>query len=217
MTESRERPTPGGGADPADDLPVEDIIEIQGDAPPGEQDAVITPDEIERERTPTLTELDRGDPSPDLAYTGGDAALIDDLDLDDLREGETDDPDVAAEEGLVYVPPIDPPIHADPEEEDGLLVAAGAAVSAESEPYDDDHRGSDLPGEPELTARIREALRADAATAGLVDRLLIGVRGSTAVIRGIVDGPEDSDVILEVVERVDGIRNVVDETELADG
>ena len=217
MTESRERPTPADGADTPDDLPLDDVIAIQGDVVPDEQDAVITPDEMEHERTPTLTEFERGDSPPDPTYAADEAAVLDDLDLDDLREGETDDPDVAAEEGLVYVPPIDPPVHADQEEEDGLIIAAGAAVSAESEPYDEDHRGSDLPGEPELTARIREALRADAATAGLVDRLLIGVRGSTAVIRGVVDGIEDTDTIVEVVERVDGISDVVDETEVVGG
>jgi hypothetical protein len=141
VTESRERPTPAGGADTPDDLPVDDIIELQGDALPDEQDAVITPDEMEHERTPTLTEFERGASPPDPAFAADASAVLDDLDLDDLREGETDDADVAAEEGLVYIPPIDPPVHADPEEEDGRIIAAGTAVSAESEPYDEDHRG----------------------------------------------------------------------------
>jgi hypothetical protein len=200
-----------------DDLPLDDLIEVQGDALPGEQDAVISPDEMERARPATRTELDRGEPSPDLEFAEGDSATLDGLDLDDLREGETDDPDVAAEEGLVYVPPIDPPVLADAEEEDGVVVAAGPAVSAESEPYDEDHRSDDLSTESELTDLIRSALRADAATAGLVDRLVIGTRGTTVVIRGIVDDIEDSDAIAEVVQRVDGVENVIDQTDVAEG
>jgi hypothetical protein len=203
--------------DPVDDLPIDDVVEVQGDVPPDEQDGILAPDEIEERRRPTQTELDRGDASPDPALVGGEAELLDGLDLDDLREGETDDPDVAAEEGITYVPPIDPPVRADREDEEGVVIAAGAAVSAESEPYDEDHRSSDLPIESELTDLIRASLRADAATTELADRLIIGTRGGTVVIRGIVDGIEDTDAILEVVERVEGVDNVIDETELASG
>jgi hypothetical protein len=34
-------------------------------------------------------------------------------------------------------------------------------------------------------------------------------------VRGVVDGIEDTDAILEVVERVDGVDNVVDQTDVA--
>ncbi|HET8786144.1 MAG TPA: BON domain-containing protein, partial [Candidatus Limnocylindrales bacterium] len=152
---------------------------------------------------------------PDREYAHGEESTIDELDLEDLREGETDDPGVAAEEGLTYVPPIDPPVVADAEAEDGIEIAAGPAVSAESDPYDQSHRGIELDFESELTTRIREALRADSQTSVLEDRLIIGTRGSVAVIRGIVDDIEDSDAIVEVVSRVRGITDVVDQTELA--
>lgn len=197
-----------------DDLPLDDIIELQGDVPPAEQDAVLDPDQIEHARVPTMTELDGFYPIPDPAAAGSDADLLDGLDLDDLRDGETDDPGVAAQEGLTYVPPIDPPVRADPEEPDGVIIAAGPAVSAESDPYDDDHRSSDLPAESDLTDRIRSALRADSATAELADRVLIGTRGSTVVVRGVVDDLSDSDALAEVIERVDGVEEVIDETEL---
>jgi osmotically-inducible protein OsmY len=88
-------------------------------------------------------------------------------------------------------------------------------VSAESDPYDESHRGTDLDPESELTSRIREALRADAATSFLEERLIIGTRGSTAVIRGVVDDIDDGDTIIDVVSRVRGVTEVVDETELA--
>jgi hypothetical protein len=163
----------------------------------------------------TRTELDAGYTIPDREYAGGPESTLDDLDLDDLREGETDDPGVAVQEGLVYVPPIDPPVVADPEARDGIVPAAGIGVSAESEPYDDDHRGTDLDPGSELNVRIREALRADAQTSVLEDRLVVGTRGSVAVIRGVIDDVDDSDSIIEVVSRVNGISDVLDQTELA--
>ena len=201
--------------DDARSLPVDDIIEVQGDVQPSDQDALLDADELEHERTPTRTELDAGYTIPDLQYAGGEAAVLDSLDLDDLREGETDDPGVAAQEGLTYVPPIDPPVVADMEPDDGIVPAAGMAVSAESDPYDDSHRGTDLDPESQPNVRIREALRADSQTSVLEDRLIVGTRGSVAVIRGVIDDVEDSDAIIEVVSRVDGISDVVDETELS--
>jgi BON domain len=174
----------------SDDLPLDDVLEVQGDAPPSEQDAVITPDEMEHARSATRTEFDRGEGS--IGPASSDVTSLDGLALDDLREGETDDPDVAAEEGLPYVPPTAPPLA-----------------------FDDDD--DELAAESDLTAQIRDALRADAATSELADRLVIGTRGSTVVIRGVVDGIEDTDSIVEVVERVDGVRNVVDQTDVAGG
>ena len=209
MTERETRP------DVADDLPLEDVIEVQGDVPPVDQDGILEMDELEHERTGTRTELDGGYTIPDLEYAHGEESTIDELDLDDLREGETDDPGVAVEEGLTYVPPIDPPVVADAEAEDGIEIAAGPAVSAESDPYDQSHRGTELDFESELTTRIREALRADSQTSVLEDRLIIGTRGSVAVIRGVIDDIDDSDAIVEVVSRVRGITDVVDQTELA--
>ena len=65
-----------------------------------------------------------------------------------------------------------------------------------------------------MNVRIREALRADSRTSVLEDRLIIGTRGSVAVIRGVVDDVDDSDAVIDVVSRVDGISDVVDETEV---
>ncbi|HET7167930.1 MAG TPA: BON domain-containing protein [Candidatus Limnocylindrales bacterium] len=203
--------------DAADIAMLEEIQTLQGEELPMDQDAVLEPDEIEGRRRLTRTELDGGATEPDLELLGGQTAALDGLALDDLRTGETDDPKVAAEEGLSYVPPIDPPVRSDAEEPGGLEVAAGMAVSAESDPYDTDHRSELLSIEGDLTARIREALEADAATSGLADRLIVGTRGSTAVVRGVVDGLEDTDTIVAVIGRVEGIEDVIDETDVAGG
>lgn len=186
MTDAR-RAASGEGTD---DLPIDDVIEIQGDSPPDEQDAVLEPDEIEHARTATRTELDRGESVEPTVRD--DVGLLDGLDLDDLREGETDDPAVATEEGLAYVPPTSPPL-AFGDEDDELAT------------------------ESDLTARIRDALRADPATTELADRLVIGTRGSTVVIRGVLDDIDEGDTIAEVIQGVDGVQEVVDQTDLAGG
>ena len=198
---SEPRPETPRRPDPDDVADIEEIANLQGEEMPVDQDAVLEPDEIETRRTPTQTELDRGEPAPDPDTDDAEAESLDGLALDDLREGETDDPDVAAEEGLTYVPPSDPPFRVDAEDPEGTEVAGSTADSVELD----------------LTTRIREALEADAATSGYADRLVIGTRGSTAVVRGIVDDVDDSDTIVAVIEAVDGIEEVIDETELADG
>jgi hypothetical protein len=197
---SEPRPEMPRRLDPDDVALVEEIQQLQGEEMPIDQDAVL-PDEIETRRTPTQTELDRGEPAPDLDAAEAAVESLDGLALDDLREGETDDPDVATEEGLAYVPPSDPPFRVDADDPEGIDVAGAMDDS----------------GELDLTGRIREALEADASTTDLADRLVIGTRGSTVVVRGIVDDIDDGDNIASVIERVNGVEEVIDETGLADG
>jgi hypothetical protein len=190
---------------------LEELQALEGEEMPADQDAVVDPDEIEGRRTPTLTELDQGDP-------GLVSSLDDGLDgfgglaREGLREGETDDPEVAAQEGMPWVPPIDPPVVSTPWSGDPV-VAAGTGVSALDEAFDEDNPGVLLSEEGDINERIREALRADSSTSRLADILVIGVVGSTAIIRGMVDDIDDTDAIVAVVERVPGIEEVRDETE----
>ena len=178
---------------------------------PGDQDAVVDPDEIEGRRVPTKTEFDElvSDVRPDIDPDGVES--LEGLAGEGLRDDETDDPEVAAEEGIPWVPPIDPPVVATPWSGDPV-VAAGTGVSALDESYDEDNPGVLLSEEGDINERIREALRADSATSRLADTLVIGVVGSTAIIRGVVDDIDDSDNIVAVVERVPGIEDVRDET-----
>jgi hypothetical protein len=212
---------------PDTDLPPEDVQELLGEELPVDQDAVLELDEIETPRQPTLTERDTGaesdrdrellveatedeeitdvdglidDASSEIAALRPDSTSLDELTDEELREGETTDPIEATEEGEVWVPPTDPPVVPVTGDPDGIEVPGFAEL--------DEAEGS-------VNAEIREALRSDASTSGLADRLEIAVIGSTAVIRGVVDGIEDSDAIVDVVSRVDGIDDVRDETEVA--
>jgi hypothetical protein len=151
------------------------------------------PDEDEQ---PTNTELD------ELADT-------------QLRLGETSDPDVATEEGMPWVPPVDPPVipSADGDPRD-LEIAAGFGVTGSDEPIDDDHRAEELTDEEDMTARVRDALRADAATSRYADELVIGTLGGVVVLRGEVDDIEDSDNAVDVAGRVSGVTDVIDELDV---
>lgn len=159
----------------------EQIIDLQGDEVPSEQDAFVSLDEIEEDREPTLSEQEWGVP-------------IDPT----LRPGETDDPLVAIEEGQTWVPPTDPPI-----------------VPSDDREGVNSPGGDDLDAESDINAQVREALRADAATTALADRLEIAVVGSTAILRGTVDDLDDGDALVEVASGVPGIAEVRDETEVA--
>jgi hypothetical protein len=190
---------------------IEGLQALEGEEMPADQDAVLDPDEIEGRRQPTQTEVDRGEASEPVDVTDDEAVSVEGLGATGLREDETGDPDVAAEEGIPWVPPIDPPV-VPSEDGDDPVVAAGTGVDA----IDDyDEAGVLLSEEGELTERIREALRADSATSRLADSLIIGTIGSTAVIRGQVDDIDDGDAVAAVVERVAGVDEVRDETEVA--
>ena len=108
---------------------------------------------------------------------------------------------MAAEEGLAYVAPSDPPFRVDAEDPEGIEVAGAMDDSVELD----------------LTAASATHSRRTPPRAAYADRLIIGTRGSIVVVRGIVDDVDDSDNIVAVIEAVDGIDEVIDETELADG
>lgn len=135
---------------------------------------------------------------------------LDGLTATELRSGETIDPLIAAEEGLTWIPPTDPVVVPDDSPE-GLRVAAGFGSSALDEPYDEDHHGELLPAEDEMTDRVREALRADAATSPYADALKIDTEGGVVEVRGLVDDILDSDNIVAVVSEVSGVVGVRDD------
>ncbi|HEV8489178.1 MAG TPA: BON domain-containing protein [Candidatus Limnocylindrales bacterium] len=138
------------------------------------------------------------------------ADSIEALAANELRAGETIDPLIAAEEGLAWIPPTDPVVVPD-ESPEGLRVAAGFGSSALDEPYDEDHHGELLAAEDEMTDRVREALRADAATSRYANSLQIDTEAGVVTIRGLVDDILDSDNIVAVVSEVSGVVVVRDD------
>jgi hypothetical protein len=129
---------------------------------------------------------------------------------EEARAGETDNPDEAAEEGLTWVPPTDPPVIAS-DAPGGAEVAAGFGVTAEDEPFDADHHGEVLPADDERTARVEEALRADARTSTFADDLIVDSDGGLVRLEGVVADLDDEDAAIAVAEEVPGVTDVVSE------
>jgi hypothetical protein len=209
--QQREVPLSGPGTPP------EDAHERTGDQEAGAQVAYRRQDEVDQlgELTEHVDvyegELEAGvhddlppqDPAENLE-------LLTELEMRDL---ETANPDVAAEEGMTYVPPSDPPV-VPSDDPQGAEIAAGFGSTATHEPYDHDHPSKTLSDEDEMSARVREALRADAATSRFADALAIGTRGSTVAVSGVVDDLDDTDHVVEVVNRVAGVAEVIEELEV---
>jgi len=170
---------------------------------------VVTADEVDTLGTMTDTRIYQGDlearPPDSDQPDDGDFENIEMLTETELRDGETDDPNEAAEEGLAWVPPIDPPLRID---DDGPEVAAGFGTTAAEEPFDADHATTALPAHDEVEERVLQALRADSATAGLADALEIDAEGGVVRIAGVVDDLEDEDAIVSVAEQVADVVEV---------
>ncbi|HSK35789.1 MAG TPA: hypothetical protein VLA80_03545 [Actinomycetota bacterium] len=167
-----------------------------------------TIDDIEPEAGISDTEVYQGDLEALGGQVDGDDEASDPLTDLGLRDDETDDPNVAAEEGIPWVPPIDPPVTGT-DEEGEPIVAAGFSVDATAEPYDADHHDETLDDEDEVVARVREALQADARTSGVADQLEIRHAGRRVLLGGVVDDIDDEDEVVDVVEQVVDVDEVV--------
>jgi hypothetical protein len=129
----------------------------------------------------------------------------------ELRAGETSDPLIASDEAATYVPPIDPPVipgHAGSRL--NAEIASGLGLSALDEPYDEAHHSSFLMADDEVSARVREALRADSSTSAYADLIDIESRDGVVVLRGEVDDLIDDDNVLAVASDVTGVAEVID-------
>lgn len=220
MTDMRLEARPDPASDPALQAPeptgVEKAIELEGTRALDDQASYVDQADVEQRPGLTDTELYEGELEARggaIDADGSGSERLEVLTELELRGDETDNPDVAAEEGLPYVPPMDPPI-VPSDDAGGIAVAAGFGASALDEPYDEDHQNSLGTGEDDLAARVREALRADSATSGYADRIVIGSRGGTVVLRGMVADLDDTDALVEVAQRATGVVEVIDEVEV---
>ncbi len=183
--------------------------ELAGEQQEGDQVAYLHSNEVEMDDDDlTDTELYEGETATEYRDT------VEGLADREMREGETSDPEVAAQEGLTWVPPVDPPVVTDDDDPQGIRIAAGFGTTAEDDPYDTSHETELVPAAGEFHDRIRDALRADAATSDYAETIIIGTRGRTVVVRGTVDDIDDTDTIVDVISRVSGVEDVIDEIEV---
>jgi hypothetical protein len=212
---ARGRPSPDPATNAAlngpDVEPEDKLRQLMGDRAPEDQGALFDANDINDLGELTSTGVYEGELAAGVDDDlPGDAENLELLTELELREGETDDPMEAVEEGMTYIPPTDPPTvpgggYTDAE------VASGLGLTSRADPYDADHHSSFLPGDDEISARVREALHADAATTHFADRIAVETRGGVVVLRGLVDDLDDGDNALAVAEYVAGVVEVQDE------
>jgi hypothetical protein len=218
--------------------PVRQARELASEQPLTEQAAYIDWSDTDTIARPTVTALDEGEPlaggedepPEEAALRALSAEIVDGAPLPEdespgqhdveslellteleLRAEETDDAIEAVEEGFAYVPPIDPPIvpgrtgtFANAE------IASGLGISALDEPYDEGHHSSFLPADDEISARVREAIRADSSTCAYADRISIETRSGTVTLHGSVDDLIDNDNLIAVASYVRSVSYVID-------
>jgi osmotically-inducible protein OsmY len=192
------------------------LRQLEGEEDRDDQDAVLDAAEIE-ERPDALSHTEVYEGELEAQGAGAVPAGVGSLEglaSLDLREGETANPHVAAEEGETWIPPVDPPVVANADAEGGITVAAGFGSTALDEPFDADHHGTALSADDEVSARVREALLADSRTSRLANLVGIDTEAGVVTIRGTVEDIDDGDLLAEVATEVSGVTEVRDETEI---
>ncbi len=131
--------------------------------------------------------------------------------VDEPAGGKTDDPLVATEEGVPYVPRTDRVISDARASESGADVAGTDPTDAGEHEREDMVQPPDQepPRDDELQADAVEALRSSNVPAG--DRLRIAAAGSRIIVRGEVESVDVLNEVLGILGDVPGVDEVVDE------
>lgn len=134
----------------------------------------------------------------------------------DLPLGYTTDDRLAAEEGLSYFPPEDPPTLPDDNAGQGLEVAAGFGASL----HDAGYEPIDLPptvegNDDDLADKLLAALEITSLLTGF--RLKVEVHDAVAYISGVVSAFEDIALLDSIVYNIPGIDDVdMDDVEVSE-
>lgn len=136
-----------------------------------------------------------------------------DLAKDDLvdtqhSDGHTYNPRIAAEQGLTYTPPHDPPVQPSEDDPQGADVAAGFAPSME----DSDPGVERLPrhvdnNDLDLLDDVYEALQTNSETAHL-DNVKVQINNKVVYLLGTVETQDDVGRVHNIVNSLNGIRGI---------
>lgn len=130
-------------------------------------------------------------------------------------DGSTNNVQVAMDQGLVWEPPLDPPV-VPSDNLQGAEIAAGFATSIE----DDNWEIEDFPervadNDAGLEEELRIDLRHNSETMHL-ENVRLYVRNGIVYLRGTVTDEDDISIVDEFVRDNDGVRDVRNELEVAD-
>jgi osmotically-inducible protein OsmY len=171
-----------------------DVDEFVGDAPTAELADSVSD-----------IQATGGDVDPDFTDRPG---MNDPIEAAGAGSSEAEDP---AESGEVYTPPIDPVITADAHGQTHVL--GGFDIDSMDDTSVEGSAMDNLPGDEALADAIRRELSEDSATTDL--NSVVAVRNGVAHLRGQVADLDDADNAEAVAARVPGVREVVEELEVA--
>jgi osmotically-inducible protein OsmY len=158
------------------------------------------------------------EPSAELAETRAEVAdqiepdftdqpgLFDPIEASGAESSAPDDP---AETGEVYTPPTDPVVTTGLHGEARVLNGFDSGEDLTVEPSAMDGQ----PGDEALADAVRRELAEDAATTDL--EIVVAVRNGVVHLRGLVSDLDDADNAEAVAARVPGVREVVEELDVA--
>jgi osmotically-inducible protein OsmY len=158
------------------------------------------------------------EPTAEMAETRADVAAEIEPDFTDqpglfdpieAAGADSSGPEDPAETGEVYTPPTDPVVTTDAHGTARVLNGFDSGEDLSVEPSAMDAR----PGDEALADAVRRELAEDAATTDL--EIVVAVRQGVAHLRGRVSDLDDADNAESVAARVPGIREVVEELEVA--
>lgn len=167
---------------------------------------------MDEERTPANTGRRA---HRDQSYPAGhqDHELPEGVEPDFSDDVGTNDPLEAVEDAEPYFPPTDPVIAPATKGEEGVEIVGGfAPTSMDEQGFDEDAEPGMPRGDEAIAAAVERELLEDAETTDL--HLEVEVREGVVYLRGTVPGLEDADAAAEVAARVDGVAEVLDETEV---
>jgi osmotically-inducible protein OsmY len=187
------------------DTPIDDQLDIEAVLPTGVGDYASEDPTAELEDSADDILADGGELEPDFTDQPGFS--------DPLRAsgaGSSDDEDIA-ESGDVYTPPIDPVVTTDAH--GATQVLGGFGLDAEDDLEVERSAEDRSPGDEALADAIRRELAEDSATTDL--NISVFVRNGVVHLRGQVADLDDADNAEEVASRVPGVRDVVEELDVA--
>ncbi len=130
-------------------------------------------------------------------------------------DGSTYYPSIAEEQGLVYIPPDDPPVLPS-DGSQGIEMGAGFGKSLEEEGAEAERlparlRTADL----ELEEEIKAVLRKSSETSQL-DDIEVRVEDGIVYLTGTVETLEDIDIVVALVQDIEGVVDVEEEFTVAE-
>jgi len=184
---------------------IDDQLDIESVLPTGIDDFASEAPTADLADSADEIRADGGELEPDFMDRPG---FSDPTQAAGATSSSEDDP---AETGEVYTPPIDPVIRTDAHGDAQVL--GGFGLSADDDVSVERSAEDRVPGDEALAEAIRRELAEDSATTDL--NVAVIVRNGVAHLRGQVADLDDADNAESVAARVPGVREVIEELEVA--